>query len=281
MRIIRAEHAGFCYGVRRAARLAAEAAGCKDRPVYTLGPLMHNPQEVARLAAQGIQPRERIEDCVGGRTLVRTHGVAREVFQRARELGIELVDATCPRVKVPHGWIERLGREGRHVVILGDAGHPEVRALQSYACGPVTLVERPDRLPDLPPGTPLGLVAQTTQTKEAFSRLESALRARFADLVAHNTICLDSEQRQQEGRQLAACADVVLVVGGRNSANTNRLTHICRAVQPRTHHLESVREIEGVDLNGAEVVVVASGASTPDWIIDELESRLQKSLKNR
>lgn len=281
MKIVRAEHAGFCYGVRRAARMADEAAAGEGKPVYTLGPLMHNPQEVARLASLGIEPRDRIEDCVGGRTLVRTHGVAREVFERARALGVELVDATCPRVKVPHRQIERLGREGRHVVILGDAGHPEVKALQSYAHGPVTLVSRPGQLPRLPPSTPVGLIAQTTQTQEAFQQVEAALRAGFADTVAHNTICLDSAQRQEEGRRLAARADVVLVVGGRNSANTNRLTAICRAIQPRTHHLESVREVEGVPLEGAEVVVIASGASTPDWIIDAIEARLRKSLKNR
>jgi 4-hydroxy-3-methylbut-2-enyl diphosphate reductase len=280
MRVVRANLIGFCFGVRRAAGLVQDLLDEGRSPVYTLGPLMHNPQEVERLAALGVEVRERIEDCRGATTLVRTHGIAREEVEKARELQVKLVDATCPRVEVPRRHVERFGLQGRHVLLVGDHGHPEVRAMASWAVGPITVVAGPGEVPDLPAETSVAVVAQTTQSPEAFRRVVETARSRFPDTRHVDTVCEDAGRRQAEGRELAAKADAVVVVGGRNSANTRRLAAICARVQPRTHHVESADEAGAIDRAGVEEVVLISGASTPDWIIDAVEARLKKPLKS-
>jgi 4-hydroxy-3-methylbut-2-enyl diphosphate reductase len=256
--------------------MARELEAKGRRPIYTLGPLMHNPQEVERLQSLGIVARERIEDCVGGPTLIRTHGIGKPEAERARRLGVDLIDTTCPHVKVPRRHIEEFGRQKRTVFLLGDTGHPEVQALLSYQTGPVTLVSGPDDLPRLDAGTPVGIVAQTTQSKQVFERLVEAARSFYPDVEAKCTICDDTASRQEEGVLLARQVDLMLVVGGRNSANTRRLADICRAVQPRTFHIECAGELEGIALAEVGKIAITSGASTPDWIIQEVHDWLAR-----
>jgi len=237
---------------------------------------MHNPQEVERLRGLGIVARERIEDCAGGPTLIRTHGIGKQDIQRARQLGIELIDTTCPHVKVPRRHIEEFGRQRRTVFLLGDAGHPEVQAMLSYQTGPVEVVSRPDDLPALDAKTPVGIVAQTTQSKKTFDLLVEAARCKFSDVEAICTICDDTARRQAEGVLLAGKVDLMVVIGGRNSANTSRLAHICRAVQPRTFHIECAAELGEVSFDKVSKIGITSGASTPDWIFDEVENWLAR-----
>lgn len=252
--------------------LELEAEG--KRPIFTLGPLMHNPQEVERLQDLGIVARESVDDCVGGPTLIRTHGIGKQEVERARQLGVDLVDTTCPHVKVPRRHIEEFGRQKRTVFLLGDKGHPEVQAILSYKTGPVVVVSGPKDLPGLDPGTPVGIVAQTTQSKQVFQQLVEAARSKYSDVVAECTICDDTARRQENGVLLARQVDLMVVVGGRNSANTCRLADICRAVQPRTVHIECAAELEGVSFDQVSKIGITSGASTPDWIIREAEAWL-------
>jgi len=276
--IIKAEQAGFCYGVRRAMRLALDLVGSGAGPIYTLGPLMHSPQEVARLAKMGVVPRETVEQCRGGLTLVRTHGISKQEYRRAGELGVELVDAVCPRVKVPRRLIESFGRDGRTVFLLGDGGHPEVRALESFAGGRVFVFGSEEDIPALSPDTPVGLVAQTTQSTNVFENVARACRCRYSDLEVNCTICDDAGLRQAEGRQMASAVDVMLVIGGHNSANTRRLAEICGSIQIRTHHVESAGELAGISFENADKIGIASGASTPDWLIEQVEKWLRIHL---
>ena len=266
----------MCYGVKRATRMAQELEARGRRPIYTLGPLMHNPQEVERLRSRGIVARERIEDCAGGPTLIRTHGIGKQEMERARDLGVELVDTTCPHVKVPRRHIEEFGRQKRTVFLLGDKGHPEVQAMLSYKTGPVELVSGPDDLPELDAGTPVGIVAQTTQSKRVFEQLLEAARSAYPDVEAECTICDDTARRQEEGVLLAREVDLMVVIGGRNSANTRRLADICRAVQPRTFHIECAAELEGVSFDKVSKIGITSGASTPDWIIKQVDEWLSR-----
>ncbi len=280
MQILHAQSNGFCYGVQRASRLAEELIQKGVRPVYTLGPLIHNPQEVARLAKLGIEPRERIDDCIGGVTLLRTHGITKAEFARAKELGIDWVDAICPRVKVPRRHIDKFLKQGRTVLLLGDSGHPEVQALLSYSTGKVSVVTGADEVAGMDLSEPVGVVAQTTQSREAFERVVAACRERQADTASAFTICDDSEMRQNESRKLAARVDLMLVIGGHNSANTRRLAEICRQVQSRTHHVESADDLTEIDFASVNRVGLTAGASTPDWIVSQVDECLRKSLKN-
>lgn len=275
MKVLRARHAGFCSGVARAVQMAMDLVSREKRPLFTIGPLIHNPQEVQRLSTLGVVPKERIEDCIGNLTLIRTHGMAAEEVSRAESLGVKLLDATCPHVRLPRRHIQAFGKQGRTVLLLGDEGHPEVRALVSYGTGPVFVVRGPQDLPELPPQTPIGLVAQTTQSEEAFAQVLAAVRHRHADIAVENTICKDTRRRQEEGQWLARQVHAMVVVGGRNSANTGRLLALFRAIQPRTYQAETVAELQNVAWDGVKVVGLAAGASTPDWIIDEVEAWLR------
>lgn len=274
MKVIRSSICGLCYGVKRACRLAESALREHGPPVYTLGPLMHNPQEVARLASRGILARERLEDVRGGLTLVRTHGIRREDYARARRLGVKLLDTACPHVKVPRRLLARLGKSGVTVLLLGDRGHPEVEALVSFASGPVEVVDGPDKLPRLQAGTPVALLSQTTQNEELFQKVAEECRRLYGKLQVECTICQDTSRRQAEALKLAGQVDAVLVVGGRNSANTSRLFALCRERLARTYHIESAEEVANLDLAGVGRVGLVSGASTPEWVIAAVEKRL-------
>lgn len=279
--IVKAEQAGPCYGVRRAMRLALGLVERGAGPIYSLGPLMHNPQQVAHLAEKGVTPRETVEECSGGLTLVRTHGIPKTDYERARAAGVQLVDAVCPRVKVPRKLIESFGRAGRTVLLLGDGGHPEVRALESFAEGKLFVFSGEDDIPGLNPDTPVGLVAQTTQSIELFESVAEACRGRFRDLEVNCTICDDAGRRQAEGRRIARTVDMMLVVGGHNSANTRRLAEICGSIQPNTHQIESAAELVNLSFSGVGKIGIASGASTPDWSIAEVENWLRDRLAGR
>ncbi len=277
MKIVRLDRAGFCFGVRRATELAL-ALRARGGPVRTLGPLMHNPQEVERLRGLGVEPADRIEACGAGPVVVRTHGIARTDVELAARLGVELVDATCPHVLRARREILRFGREGRTVVLAGDCLHPEVRAQVSFATGPIHVAACPEELPALPPETRVGLVAQTTLTPEDLGAIEAALRARHPDTVVAPTLCDDARLRQAEAAVLAARVDAVVVVGGLSSANTSRLASICRRIQPRCFHVESAAALRAEDFSGVATVGLAAGASTPDWLIDEVAAWLADPL---
>lgn len=275
MKVRRLGRSGFCFGVRRASDLAAELLA-RGTCAMSLGPLMHNPQEVARLAGLGLTPREQLSECGRGPLLLRTHGVDRAELETARRLGIELADATCPHVLRARRELVRFGREGRSVWLVGDARHPEVRAQASYAEGPVLVVASAAELPALSADTRLGVLAQTTAAREVFEGVVAAARAVFADVAVSETLCDDAALRQAEAAALARTVDAVLVVGGFNSANTRRLFEVCRAVQPRCAWVETVGELLPEDLQGARSVGLVAGASTPDWVIDQVTGWLER-----
>jgi 4-hydroxy-3-methylbut-2-en-1-yl diphosphate reductase len=275
VRVRRLERSGFCFGVRRATELAVQLRQLHDR-VWTLGPLMHNALEVARLVGQGVVPCVRLEECGPGPLLVRTHGIAREELALAARLGLELVDATCPHVLRARRDLARFGREGRTVILVGDASHPEVRAQVSFAEGPIHVAGSSAELPRLPSATRVGVVAQTTLARADYEALVAAVRARHSDTRVSERLCDDARIRQSEAARLAAEVDAVVVVGGRNSANTSRLAEICRRVQPRCFHVEAAAELREADFAGAAVVGLAAGASTPDWLIDQVAGWLER-----
>jgi len=274
--IIVAENAGFCFGVTRALELVARAADDASRPVYTLGALIHSPQEAARLERQGVRRVDSIEDVDEGAIVLSAHGVDPEIERQAEERGLPVIDATCPFVKRAHGHILTLSREGYSVVILGDRGHREVEGLAARAGGKADIVTSSDEVERLPFREKYGLVVQTTQRHEALRSVAGALAERCRELRVFNTICEATIKRQESARDLARRVDVVIVVGGRNSANTKRLAEICASTGTRTHHVETADELQADWVRGARAVGVTAGASTPAWIIDEVVQRLRE-----
>ncbi len=276
MDIIVAENAGFCFGVKRALELVARAAEDESRPVYTLGALIHNPQEIARLEERGVHRAGRLEEVEKGAIVLSAHGVDPKVEATAQERGLEVIDATCPFVKRAHGHILALSEEGYSIVILGDRGHREVEGLAARAGGRVEIVSSAEEAESIGFRERCALVVQTTQRPEALRAVAGALAERCRELRVFNTICEATAKRQESARELAEKVGVVIVVGGRNSANTMRLAEICGATGTPTHQVETAAELSAEWVRGAERVGVTAGASTPSWIVDEVVARLRE-----
>ncbi len=216
-----------------------------------------------------------VQEVLPGTTVVvRTHGAVKPELALARQRGLEVVDGTCPYVKYPQAIAQRLSREGYHVVIVGDANHAEVKGVVSYAEGPCTVVKPGGPIPDLK-DKKVAVIAQTTCIGAEFERVVGALALRHKEVRAVNTICTDTDERQADARALAREVDAVVVVGGKNSANTRHLAEICKAIQPRTWHVETEEEIEPSWFQGCRVVGISAGASTPEWVVEGVAVRLR------
>ena len=279
MEIVLAKSAGFCFGVKRAVNMAFQAAE-EDERICSLGPLIHSPQLVERLETKGVAVINDISSVQDQTVIIRSHGITRqeEDYLHAHEL--KVVDATCPFVKKAHKYAGLLGEEGYSVVIVGEKEHPEVQGILSYVQdAEVFVVADVDAAAQLPVGRRVGLVAQTTQAYENFSSIALKLLERSKELRIFNTICDATSVRQNEARELAEAVDVMLVIGGFNSANTNRLARICREIQSRTHHIETADEISPTWFHGVQRVGITAGASTPEWIIHEVVAKLKEIQK--
>lgn len=277
-RIVVAQEAGACFGVERALGMVRNAAREATAPVHTLGPLIHNPRVVAQLAADGVGVVEDSSEVPAGDVLfMRTHGVAPHVEERARELGLQVIDATCPFVKKVHVAAERLEREGYQVVVVGEAGHPEVEGTVGHAPSAL-VVGRAVDLDGMDIARRVGLVVQTTLAQDTLREVVAALVGRCDELRVMDTICDATSKRQEAAAELARNADVMVVIGGRNSANTTHLAQICSAACDKTHHIELPEELDATWFEGAELVGITAGASTPAEQIDEVCAHIEQLL---
>jgi 4-hydroxy-3-methylbut-2-enyl diphosphate reductase len=273
--IVVARYAGYCYGVERALRITEEALEGAEGPVASLGPIIHNPSVVGQLEERGVKVVDGTGEAATGTLIVRTHGVPPEVVEEARARDINLVDATCPFVAVAQRKAASLREAGYTVVILGERDHPEVAGLEGFAGEGAVVVEDAAGLPLAQlRGKRVGVVVQT-QTRANLASVAAALAPVARELLVFNTICDATEKRQSAACELAAEVDVVVVVGGRNSANTARLAQLCRAIESRTHHIESAAELEPAWFGGARRIGVTAGASTPDEEIEATVAALQ------
>jgi 4-hydroxy-3-methylbut-2-enyl diphosphate reductase len=282
--ILIARSAGFCFGVKRAIAIANETAGTAAKapsaggsvPIHSLGPLIHNPQAVEELEKKGVCVVESVDEIHGGKVIVRSHGITRSDRDALVAKGVRIIDATCPFVNKAQEHARQLSSEGYAVIVVGDANHPEVKSIISYIEPGVPILTG---LAELREGTGVrkaGIVAQTTQSFENLMQFVSAALKVFTEVRVFNTICNATVLRQRESTAVAGKADVMVVVGGYNSANTRRLAEICTAINPRTHHVETAEELPPHLLEGVSTVGVTAGASTPQWIIDALVERLKE-----
>jgi 4-hydroxy-3-methylbut-2-enyl diphosphate reductase len=257
-----ARHAGICYGVERALKLAEEAAAT-GREVRTLGPLIHNPQAVEALKARGVGVAGCLEDAEDGILVIRSHGVDPAIIEAAGDKGLDVVDATCPFVSSAQQAAAQLKADGYAVVIVGEADHPEVDGIVAHTGGEALVVEEVSDIPKRLPSRKIGIVVQTTQSLERLNQVVAAILPRVSELKVVNTICSATGQRQRAAEELARSVDVMVVVGGLNSGNTTRLAEICRRVNDRVYHVETADELKPEWFKGAKSVGVTAGASTP------------------
>ena len=279
MKIILAQTAGFCMGVRRAVDSALEHAGKSPGGVFTLGPLIHNNQTIEMLKERKVITLDESRPVPPQSTiLIRAHGVAPDVQKSYENIGHPIVDGTCPKVKTVHKVIEKYRDMGYAIVITGDEGHAEVIGLQGYAGNAGRLIHTPDDVARLPHFEKLCLVSQTTFDKITFDEVAKRIKSRYAnsDVVIKKTICSATDLRQNETRELAARVDAMIVVGGKNSANTNRLVRIAREVCPgHVQHVEIETEINWESLQQCKTVGITAGASTPNWMITRVVEYLE------
>jgi 4-hydroxy-3-methylbut-2-enyl diphosphate reductase len=277
MEIFVAESAGYCYGVERALKQAQKAKQSADQDIFTLGPIIHNPQAVNTLIKQGIIPLDDIGEMNEGILVIRSHGIDPKVIKEAESRGIEVIDATCPFVKKAQQRAAQLVKEGYSVYIVGEKNHPEVVGILAHTDNRAIVIESKQDIPKNI-GLKVGVVVQTTQSIENLRAITSYFLEQAVELKVHNTICDATTRRQQDTAKLAREVDVMLVVGGHNSANTARLAEICRFAGVETYQIETAEEIDNSWLLNCEKVGITSGASTPQWLLEDVVKKINSNF---
>ncbi len=278
MQVKIASSRGFCFGVEDAIELAEEAVKTHGPGrVVALGPVIHNRQVVERLEREGLGQTGDLDAIDPSQALlIRSHGASPETFEQARRRGLDVVDATCVLVKRAQEVVRQLHEEGYHVVMIGDPEHPEVRGVIGYAPD-VTLIDRDTDLEEaLPYRERLGIVAQTTHSPEHVAGVIARILCRpYREVKIVNTLCLEVTRRQEAAIQLAREVDVMFVLGGLHSANTQELARLCREVGCETYHLETWEQFDPVMVKGKSVAGITAGASTPESVITEFARNLE------
>lgn len=273
--IIVAKEAGYCYGVERAIKMVEKALSENDE-VYSLGPIIHNPQVVKELSEKGLITVEDTRNIPDGATvIIRSHGVAPVVIDELKKKNSKIIDATCPFVRRAQYFAKKLYENGYDVLVIGERKHPEVIGILGYVEKDAKVASSREEVLRLPYVKKRGVVFQTTQSDSVIEEVSSEIVKRSEEALIFNTICEATTERQNSAMELAKKTEVVVVVGGKNSGNTRRLFDICRNINKNTYWVETADEINEKWFSGATTIGVTAGASTPRKIIDEVVRRIK------
>lgn len=275
MEIKKAKTQGFCFGVAITLKKAEETvANPTSGPVTTLGHIVHNPQMVQSFEEKGLINAQSIDDVDSGTLFVRAHGLPVEVFEKANAKGLTIIDATCPMVTKIHVQAERLRADGYKIVVVGDPNHPEVKGTLSHVPG-AWIVQAPEDVDALPRASRIGVVVQSTWSGAGFTEIVKKLSSKYYDVRAVNTICTDTHNRQSEAEKLATEVEVMVVVGGKTSANTKHLADLAATRGAVSYHIEGPDELQPQWFAGIHTAGLMSGASTPGWLVDKVEAQME------
>ncbi len=281
MEVILAEHAGFCFGVTRAVdEVYEQIEKNKDRKIFTFGPIIHNETVVSDLEKRGvkvIENADELSEAAGGILIIRSHGIRKGLYDQIEKQGIEYVDATCPFVKRIHNIVEKESAEGKTIVVVGSAKHPEVDGIVSYAKGPVFVVETPDDVDGLklPEGTEICIVSQTTFNTNKFQETVDKFSDSCYNVNVVNTICSATEERQSEAERIAGQVDAMIVIGGAHSSNSRKLYEICSKKCANTYFIQTLDDLHLELPKAVKLVGITAGASTPKNIIEEVQKHVR------
>lgn len=273
MIIKRAKTQGFCFGVAITVKKAEEAVERLGTDVTTLGHVVHNPQMVAQLERKGLRNASTVDEVETGTMFVRAHGLPVGVLDRAAERGLTVIDATCPMVTKIHVQAEKLRDQGYKIVVVGDPEHPEVKGTLSHVPG-AWCITKPEDVAALPRASRVGVVVQSTWNGPGFAEIVRTLSEKYYEVRAVNTICTDTKNRQSEVEVLAKEVEVMVVVGGRTSANTKHLAELAAINGARAYHIEGPDELRAEWFEGVSVAGLMSGASTPGFLVDDVAGRM-------
>ncbi len=276
MEVILAKTSGFCFGVRRAVDTVYEQTEKNDK-IYTYGPIIHNEEVVKDLEDKGVKvlnSEEELEALDVGKVIIRSHGVPKKICERIAEKGLECIDATCPFVKRIHKIVAKESENGRRIIIIGNDGHPEVEGIKGWSKTPAVVIESPEEATHFraETGEKLCIVSQTTFNYKKFKDLVEIFQKKGYDIIVANTICNATEERQREALELAARADVMIVIGGTHSSNTRKLFELCKSECENTYYIQTLEDLQLELPNSVELVGITAGASTPNKIIEEVQN---------
>ena len=280
MKVIVAKTAGFCFGVERAVEKVYEQIRQGGGPIYTLGPIIHNEEVVRDLEEKGVRVIHSEEELAGlteGTVIIRSHGVGPQVYEQLRRQGLETVDATCPFVKKIHRIAAEQNRQGRRLIIIGDRNHPEVQGIRGWGDARTLVIgtmEEAEALePD--PGQKVCVVSQTTFNYNKFKELVEKISEKGYDILVLNTICNATQERQVEAKEIASKVDAMIVIGGKNSSNTQKLYEICLNECKNTYYIQTLGDFDPESVNSVRSVGITAGASTPKKIIEEVHTNVR------
>ena len=285
MNVILAKSAGFCFGVKRAVDTVYERILEKE-PLYTFGPIIHNEEVVRDLEKKGVVVVNDVDELAGkpqGTVIIRAHGVERGVCEKIQALGFSIVDATCPFVLKIHRLVERYSGEDCHIVIVGNASHPEVKGIKSWSNAEDTRVigtRKEAEKYDASHGKKVCIVSQTTFNYNKFQELVEIISKKGYNIIIRNTICNATEERQTEAREIAKRVDAMIVIGGSSSSNTRKLYEICKKECYDTFYIQTINDLDLESLGRAECIGITAGASTPNNIIEEVCTNVRKFCRD-
>lgn len=280
MEVRLAKTAGFCFGVKRAVETVYEQVEkCIDEKIYTFGPIIHNDEVIKDMQSRGVEvirSEEELKNLNSGVVIIRSHGVPKRIHTILEERGISCVDATCPFVKKIHRIVERESEAGKHIVIIGDASHPEVQGIKGWVKGDVTIIKTEEEAEQfvMPSDKPVCVVSQTTFNYNKFKYLVEIISKKSYDISVLNTICSATKERQTEAESIAKEVDMMIVIGDKHSSNTQKLFEICRNACNNTYYIQTLDDLDMNQLKSVQTVGITAGASTPKNIIEEVQNNV-------
>ncbi len=284
MQVTLAKSAGFCFGVTRAVDLVYHQIKDNEGPIYTYGPIIHNEEVVKDLESKGVQvvnDLSELKKLKKGTIIVRSHGISEKEYQLIKENGFQIVDATCPFVLKIHKLVEQYSKKGYYVIIIGNQAHPEVQGICGWVSGKnvsvMNSLEEAQKF-QLESDMPVCIVAQTTFNLNKFKDMVEILQKKGYDIIVLNTICSATEERQTEARELAKKSDAMIVIGGKNSSNTQKLFEICKNECANTYYIQTSDDMDYTKLKSVNNVGITAGASTPKNIIEEVSKNVRNEL---
>ena len=280
MEVVVAKTAGFCFGVERAVNQVYRQIEQGIKPIYTLGPIIHNEEVVHDLEKKGVQVLSSLEELnmvKEGTVIIRSHGVGKQVYDLIEKRGLHLVDATCPFVKKIHQIMVQQNKEGRRVIIVGDEAHPEVEGIKGWGDEKTLVVKTEDQVDHLPliSGEKLCVVSQTTFNYNKFKELVEKFSKKGYDIITLNTICNATQERQVEAERIASQVEAMIVIGGKSSSNTRKLYEICQRECKNTYYIQTLDDLDPESVSSVRSVGITAGASTPNKIIEEVHTNVR------
>lgn len=281
MEITVAKSAGFCFGVQRAVDSVYKELEENSGKIYTFGPIIHNEQVVEDLNKRGIEvidTVEQLKEIKEGTVVIRSHGVAKEIYDILEQQKLKMVDATCPFVKKIHNIVLDESNNGKTIIIIGNDNHPEVEGIKGWVNGEVIVINKEEQIEklSLPEQTKVCIVSQTTFNHNKFKYLVEIIRKKGYDITVVNTICNATHVRQVEAQKISSKVDGMIVIGGKNSSNTQKLYDICRNECENTFYIQTVKDLNLHELKSLKSIGITAGASTPKNIIEEVRTECQK-----